>query len=160
MDKAQVRRDLPSLFRLPSFPSSLLKPKPNVLANQPSVLTSQPNVLTTQPGGLTQPSVPTQPSVLTQPNVSLAPVNEIIHVWSGIEAITPALVCLGFLTVSSILCSICRKLQRAQKQINLILKDKGPKDGEGKEGPGLEEQPGGGIFRQAPKLRLQGPPTV
>ena len=148
MDRAQVRRDLPSLFRLPSFPSSLLKPKPNVLANQPSVLTSQPNVLTTQPGGLTQPSV------------SLALVNEIIHVWSGIEAITPALVFLGFLTVSSILCSICRKLQRAQKQINLILKDKGPKDGEGKEGPGLEEQPGGGIFRQAPKLRLQGPPTV
>ena len=155
MDKAQVRRDLPSLFRLPSFPSSLLKPKPNVLANQPSVLTSQPNVLNTQPGGLTQPSVPTQPSVLTQPNASRAPVDKIIRALS-----TPALVYLGFLTVSSILCSICRKLQRAQKQINLILKDKGPKNEEGKEGPGLEEQPGGGIFRQAPKLRLQGPPTV
>ena len=149
MDKAQVRRDLPSLFRLPSFPSSLLKPKPNVLANQPSVLTSQPNVLTTQPGGLTQPSVP------TQPNASRAPVDKIIRALS-----TPALVYLGFLTVSSILCSICRKLQRAQKQINLILKDEGPKDDEGGEGSELENRPGGGIFRPAPKLRLQGPSSV
>ena len=142
MDKAQVRRDLPSLFRLPSFPSSLLKPKPNVLANQP-------NVLTTQPGGLTQPRV------LTQPNASRAPVDEIVHALSA-----PALVCLGFLTVSPMLCSICRKLQRAQKQINLILKDEGPKDDEGGEGSELENRPGGGIFRPAPKLRLQGPPSV
>ena len=108
--------------------------------------------------------------------VSLAPVDQVIHAlstldhstvpvfthgWSGIEAFTLALVCLGFATVSPILCSICRRLQVAQRQINLILKTKGSDGEKEEEEVELNEQPPGkDIFRLAPKLRLGGPPTV